>query len=313
MFAAFLNFFAPGLCWAFRGRPFLALFLFILVLTAYAVFPIAGFLLHMVVVLAGFGSSGQPEEPSKSPAPMEITDKPGTKLTPLPGGDTVHVVGESHYQRALERIAGRRTDESKKLATTAVLRPEPTNRFDPNAVAIYIQERLVGYLSREDAVEFKPILTQLTLRGEVGTCDAVIVGGWDRGSRGKGSYGVKLSLSRPGRGGAKSDAEIYDEALRKLESAKGPAGRRSALQVALERISSTEFRDQLLLEASKIEVDAVLEKTNGLKTVSAKRRRLQEALDGLKNDAVPDELQVTQIRWLQEALEQLETSTSNQP
>ncbi|KYF90184.1 hypothetical protein BE17_35265 [Sorangium cellulosum] len=102
------------------------------------------------------------------------------------------------------------------------------------------------------------------------------------------------------------EKETLDQALAKLESAKGPAGRRSAVRAGLERLTLQDLRDQLLLEASRIEVDAVLEKVDGLKTAAAKRRHLLAALEALRADDIPDELQAQQIRWLEEALAALE-------
>ncbi|WP_437975482.1 hypothetical protein WMF11_47275 [Sorangium sp. So ce295] len=103
------------------------------------------------------------------------------------------------------------------------------------------------------------------------------------------------------------EKETLDEALAKLEAAKGPAGRRSAVRFGLERLTLQDLREQLLLEASQIEVDAVLEKVDGLKTAAAKRRHLLAALDAVRSDEVPDELQAQQIRWIEEALAALET------
>ncbi|WP_441290137.1 hypothetical protein ACSRUE_05760 [Sorangium sp. KYC3313] len=103
------------------------------------------------------------------------------------------------------------------------------------------------------------------------------------------------------------EKEALEEALARLEAAKGPAGRRSAVRFGLERLTLQELRDQLLLEASRIEVDAVLEKVDGLKTSAAKRRHLLAALDAVRSDEVPDELQAQQIRWLEDALAALET------
>ncbi|WP_437603008.1 hypothetical protein WMF28_15400 [Sorangium sp. So ce590] len=97
-----------------------------------------------------------------------------------------------------------------------------------------------------------------------------------------------------------------EQALAKLEAARGPAGRRSAVRAGLDRLTLQELRDQLLLEASRIEVDAVLEKVDGLKTAAAKRRHLLAALEALRADEIPDDLQAQQIRWIEEALAALE-------
>lgn len=73
---------------------------------------------------------------------------PITRTVLLPRGGTVHVVGESHYQRALERLAGGRSDASARVDAVATLKREPDNRYDTNAVVVLIEDRQVGYLSR---------------------------------------------------------------------------------------------------------------------------------------------------------------------
>lgn len=91
-----------------------------------------------------------------------------------------------------------------------------------------------------------------------------------------------------------------------LESLKGPASRRTALSRSLARLRTEQARQRLLLEASRIEVEAVLDKVDSLKTKSAKRRNLEAAIEQLRNDPVPDELQAQQIRWLTAALRELD-------
>lgn len=237
------------------------------------------------------------------------------KVLRLPTGERVDVVGESHYQRAIERIAGKRTDESKRVAAVAILLREPGNPYDKNAVAVFIRGHQVGYLAREDASLFQPLLLDLEARGEAAVCDALIVGGWDRGKRGQGYFGVQLDLQRPttkrGATGLIVQAQPVPFDLQavaaKLRAASGPATRRTILARALEGISEND-RKALLLEASRIEVEAVMAKVRGLKTVAAKRRNLEAALLALKQDEVDDELQAQQISWLQRALVELEAA-----
>ena len=92
--------------------------------------------------------------------------------------------------------------------------------------------------------------------------------------------------------------------IAKIEGFKGPAARRTALSSALQAIQQHHLREQLFLEASRIEVDAALSKADALKTPAAKRRRLQAALDELLWDPVPDELQAKQLEWLRTAITQ---------
>jgi len=68
----------------------------------------------------------------------------------LEGDELVRVVGTSHYQDALLELAPREADEEVRVNTIATFVPEPDNPHDPDAVAIHIDGRLVGYLAREE-------------------------------------------------------------------------------------------------------------------------------------------------------------------
>ena len=107
------------------------------------------------------------------------------------------VVGESHYQDALTSICGGYCEEGHEYACTATIIPEQNNRYDKNAVAIYIRGQKVAHLSREDAAEYRADLRSAGLGLVAVECDAMIVGGWDRGARGMGHFGVKLDLDLP--------------------------------------------------------------------------------------------------------------------
>lgn len=106
------------------------------------------------------------------------------------------VVGEGHYQAALSEICGGKCEEGHELEVTAELRLEPDNAYDPNAVAVLIEGRLVGHLPREGAAMFSDVARRKG-GGRRITCAAMIVGGWSRQRRGtieEGSFGVKLDL-----------------------------------------------------------------------------------------------------------------------
>lgn len=112
----------------------------------------------------------------------------------LPGGHDVEVVGESHYDEALDGICGGRTEDGHDQACVATLIHEPDNPWDSNAVGVWIEGRKVGHLSRQTAVAFQPVAQALA--GRSATVAAVIRGGWDRpGSRG--NYGVTLDMGTP--------------------------------------------------------------------------------------------------------------------
>lgn len=107
-----------------------------------------------------------------------------------------------------------------------------------------------------------------------------------------------------------ADDEQLVRCLAKLESLKGTASRRAALDAALRTIQSEELKQRLRVEAARIEVTAVLDKVDGLKTASAKKRHLLAALDDIRNDGVNDSMQVKQIEMLEAALREVETSSA---
>lgn len=105
------------------------------------------------------------------------------------GNFSFDIVGESHYQSALERICGGKSEEGSEYYCLAQLVPEPHNPHDRNAIAAYINSAKVGYISRQMAARMSK-----AMNGQVVTVDAVIVGGWQRTNGDEGHFGVKLDL-----------------------------------------------------------------------------------------------------------------------
>ncbi len=120
---------------------------------------------------------------------MQVAD-----ITNGPGTYSIDVVGESHYQEALESVCGGRTEDSQRLKVEAFLVPEDENPHDPKAVCVYIQEQTVGHLERETARSFREQMAKIGASRRAVKCDAIIVGGWDRGGGDRGYFGVKLDL-----------------------------------------------------------------------------------------------------------------------
>ena len=93
----------------------------------------------------------------------------------LEGDSLVRVVGTSHYQDALLELAPREADEEIRVEKVAVLVREPDNPHDPDAIAVTIDDRLVGYLSRDenrrwqDVVSGRPIGAEAMIAGRGGT------------------------------------------------------------------------------------------------------------------------------------------------
>jgi hypothetical protein len=105
------------------------------------------------------------------------------------------IVGESHYTAAIRAVLGDdfKADGAEVLAV-AELAPEPANRFDRNAVAVLIGKQLVGYLPREEAARYSPVLLDLVTQGWSPQVAARVWGAaWDGDFRGS----VRLDLAEP--------------------------------------------------------------------------------------------------------------------
>jgi hypothetical protein len=77
---------------------------------------------------------------------------------------------------------------------------------------------------------------------------------------------------------SKSEDQALVSALSKLESLKGAASRHAALDAALKTLTSDVARSRLRDEAARIEVSAALDKLDSLKTDTAKKRIIREAI-----------------------------------
>jgi rubrerythrin len=109
------------------------------------------------------------------------------------GNETLEVVGESRHQDVLWRIVGGQRTDRVRHETHAVLMPEPDNPVDPNAIQVLVAGNPVGYLSRNNAVAYRPGLIRLmddSVNGLV-ALNATIVGGGQRPD-GVGQLGVFL-------------------------------------------------------------------------------------------------------------------------
>jgi hypothetical protein len=131
----------------------------------------------------------------------------------LPAAGLVEVVGESYRQDELHALEPLTTSSAPFLGEVegrarraaedqidgrwfrAVLRPEPANPHDPNAIAVDAEPvGQVGYLRRADALAYRPVFDALAERGiETATCPAFLIG---EGKLGQ-SIGVLLCLAGP--------------------------------------------------------------------------------------------------------------------
>ena len=78
-------------------------------------------------------------------------------------GAQVDVVGEQHYQEALEALAvGRNAFGTRRRLLTVALVREPGNEYDVDAVRVEAAGATVGHLSRDNAPRFHAIIERLT-------------------------------------------------------------------------------------------------------------------------------------------------------
>lgn len=121
---------------------------------------------------------------------------PVTRIRNGPGTFSVDVVGESRFQDALTTICGGRTARGHRLRVEAFLVPQDNNPGDRHAVRVYIDRKTVGFLEGATARQFRRGLHKAGLNGNgvAVRCNAIIVGGWDRGGEDQGFFGVKLDL-----------------------------------------------------------------------------------------------------------------------
>ena len=84
----------------------------------------------------------------------------------------VEVVGESYYHETFEHIVNKCPQFAALTYLTLSLVPESNNEHDANAVAVHVDSKKIGHLSRTDAGRYRDVL-----RDEASTADGVITGG----------------------------------------------------------------------------------------------------------------------------------------
>jgi hypothetical protein len=120
----------------------------------------------------------------------------------LEGDDLIRVVGTSHYQDALLELSGRQGDEEIRVEKTAVFVPEPDNPHDPNAIAVQIEGRLVGYLSRDenrrwlDVVSGREVGAEAMIAGRGGTTGLGVFLRLPTPTEARAQIGIRLGKSR---------------------------------------------------------------------------------------------------------------------
>lgn len=122
-----------------------------------------------------------------------------------PGTFEVIVVGTKQHQQVLTEIAGQHADRGA-LVREAVLRIDNDNPDDSYAVAVLINDSIVGSLSWPHALRLRDLLSGH--RGLISArCDAVILSPAASGEPSDRKFRVALDLARAG----SLETEPYDE------------------------------------------------------------------------------------------------------
>jgi hypothetical protein len=103
----------------------------------------------------------------------------------------IEIVGEASYQQTIKRLAKKVGDAEFQI----ILRPEPTNAYDSNVVAVLVDGALVGYLARGMAKVWQPMILAAEAEGYTVAGPARLFGG----TRDKPSLGVFGAAPWPGR------------------------------------------------------------------------------------------------------------------
>ncbi|MGA2825472.1 MAG: HIRAN domain-containing protein [Streptosporangiaceae bacterium] len=143
---------------------------------------------------------GRIRKPTPTPPahrePAESGPATWLQLPAINIGPQVDVVGEQHYQEAIEAVAaGRNAFGTRTRVLTVALVREPDNPYDTNAVRVEAAEAIVGHLGRDDAPRFHAIINRLASAGSPATCRAMLTGGWERGGD-RGYIGLKVFTGR---------------------------------------------------------------------------------------------------------------------
>lgn len=102
---------------------------------------------------------------------------------------------------------------------------------------------------------------------------------------------------------AELEADRFLEALRRIERARGPSGRKQALTLALEVTTTDTQRDELRTAAARAETRAALDKADSIQGLDAKVRALSAATEFVRGVAAPSRVTAELITELEAAIE----------
>lgn len=117
------------------------------------------------------------------------------------GWASFDVVGESHYKQSIRSLFDSvPKGDGTELTVTVQLVPDPRNKFDRNAVGVWAGPRQLGFLPRDEAVRYAPVIAGLVAEGWAPQVSARVWAaewGSDYGTRGDFNASVRLDLAEP--------------------------------------------------------------------------------------------------------------------
>lgn len=109
-------------------------------------------------------ASGEPVEP---PVPADMNFQPA-QWAPE-GREDLLLVGESYYPTTFMKLCGGDKTSNGERECVAYIVAEPENKYDRNAVAVWIDEGQVGYIPRDKAAAWQRVALALRASNKVMT------------------------------------------------------------------------------------------------------------------------------------------------
>ncbi|MAO64261.1 MAG: hypothetical protein CL666_04615 [Balneola sp.] len=129
------------------------------------------------LVIWALSKRNKPLPPSHTKRTVELTGN---------GKYDYEIVGESHYQRNIMKALNLSGGQSSKSFQVTLIHDD-YNKYDNQAIAVYIGEYKVGHLSKGKARGYRKLMKDLGFEGLYGKCNGTV---WGGGS--KKNYGIWL-------------------------------------------------------------------------------------------------------------------------
>lgn len=150
-------------------------------------------------IVISFGDDDEDEDEPPRPE-VERRDLRAERLPDgfrhLIQGGSIDVVGESQYRAAIERAVGQRPEGHRDVVDAALVW-EPSNPYDENAMAVQIEGQTCGYLPREVAKRYRPVMEWSRDEGFVPVVRGDVGGGWRQADGSWADFGIRVYVASP--------------------------------------------------------------------------------------------------------------------